>query len=142
MVDCGRICGCGPPPQIIYSIYYKSTSNPDLLQPKTGIYNSSNIKIIEDIDKNGTIVEIPAPKIDGQYVQSGVAPSTRYYLLYISSALQNQKDLRRTLIQLSDKVTDTLTYTFSPGNSFPQETFYNGHSVWKLGDMPEITITK
>jgi len=142
VVDCRPICGCGPPPQAIFFIYYKSATNPDLLQPQTGLYSSSDIKIIEDINKNGTIVETPAPKIEGQYVRGDAAQPSRYYLHYVSSAIQNQENLKRTLIQLSAGVTDTLTYTFSSNNSYPLRVFYNSKSIWQTGDSYEITVVK
>jgi len=139
VVDCGRMCACGPEPRAIYYFYYKSASNPDLLKPQSGIYNPSDVKLYELINNNGTVTQNPAPELNGQYVssQNGV-----YFINYQSSLFQYQKDLKETLIQLNQGVTDTLTYTFIASSSYPQQIFYNSKPVWKIGDGMEITILK
>ena len=139
VVDCGRMCACGPEPRAIYYFFYKSSSNPDLLQPQSGIYNPSGVKLYEVINNNGTVTQNAAPELNGQYVssQNGV-----YFINYQSSLFQYQKDLKKTLIQLNQGVTDTLTYTFIASSSYPQQIFYNSKPVWKIGDRMEITIVK
>ena len=139
VVDCKGPCACGPEPRAYYYFFYKSASNPDLLQPQTGVYNPSNVRLYELINNNGAVTQNPAPELNGQYfgMQNGV-----YFINYQSSIFQYQKDLKKTLIQLSPGITDTLTYTFIGSSSYPQQIFYNSKSVWKIGDGVEITIVK
>jgi hypothetical protein len=142
-MDCGTICGCyNPEPIATFYIFYKSASNPDLLQPQTGIYNSSDVKIYEVINNNGTLTQSPAVSVKGQYVSDGDPRQTGYFINYQSSILQRQSDLTKTLIQLKQGLTDTLTYSLISSSSYPQQIFYNGKPVWKIGDSMEITIVR
>ncbi|MBI1768177.1 MAG: hypothetical protein HY015_10975 [Bacteroidetes bacterium] len=142
LVDCSQPCACGPEPRAYYYFFYKSSSNPDLLQPQSGIYNPADVKLYEVINNNGTITQNPAPAVNGQYVFDNGTRQGVYFIYYQSSIFQYQKDLKKTLIQLKQGVTDTLTYTFVPSSSYPQQIFYNSKPVWKLGDGMEILIVK
>jgi hypothetical protein len=142
VTDCGNICGCGPEPRLAFFIFYKSATNPDLLQPQTGIYSSTDVKVFEVINNSGVSVQTPAPSSNGQFIYDNDARQAGYFINYQSSVIQNQSNLAKTLIQLKQGVTDTLTYTFIPSSSYPQQIFYNGKPVWKIGDNMEITVVK
>jgi hypothetical protein len=142
LIDCSKVCPCGPGPRVAYYFFYKSSTNPDLLQPQTGIYNSSDVKVIEIFNYGGTIAQGAAPTADGHYVFSNDSNQQGYFINYQSTVLQYQDDLQKTLIQLKPGVTDTLTYAFIASSSYPQQLFYNGKPVWKKGDPIEITIVK
>jgi hypothetical protein len=142
VVDCTQICSCGPPPKAIYFLFYKSATNPDLLQPQSGIYKSSDIKLFEVVNSNGSTTQNTVTPINGQYVFNDDTQHAGYFINYQSSVIQYQSDLKKTLIQLSSGVTDTLNFTFVPSSSYPQQIFYNSKPVWKTGDGLEITITK
>jgi hypothetical protein len=142
LVDCSKVCPCGPGPRVAYYFFYKSATNPDLLQPQTGIYSPSDVKVYEVMNYGGTLVQNPAPSISGQYVFNNDSNQTGYFINYQSTVLLYQDDLQKTLIQLKPGVTDTLTYTFKATSSYPQQVFYNSKLVWKFGDPTEITIVK
>lgn len=142
VVDCGKVCPCGPEPRAVYYFFYKSSTNSDLLQPQTGIYSIADVKLFEVVNSNGTLAQSAAPSINGQYVFDNDSKQSGYFINYQSSIFQYQGDLKKTLIQLKQGVTDTLTYTFIASSSYPQQLFYNGKPVWKIGDSMEITIVK
>ena len=142
VVDCDKVCPCGTDPRAVYYFFYKSSTNPDLLQPQTGIYSASDVKIYEVINANGAVTQNAAPALNGNYVFDNDSKQTGYFVNYQSSIFQYQADLKKTLIQLKQGVTDTLTYTFIASSSYPQQLFYNGKPIWKIGDSMEITIEK
>jgi hypothetical protein len=142
VVDCGKVCPCGPDPRAVYYFFYKSSTNPDLLQPQTGIYSSADVKLLEIVSDNGTLTQTAAPTINGQYVFTNDTRQAGYFINYQSSIFQYQSELQKTLIQLKPGVTDTLTYTFIASSSYPKQIFYNSKPVWKIGDAMEITIVK
>gem|GEM_PF-6100368 len=125
-----------------FNFFYKSNSNPDLLNPQTGVYNPSQVKVVEVVETAGVAKQIPAPSESGSYVYSNDVHPGIYFINYQCSIYANKANLKMALIRLSG-VTDTLTFKYSTKDVlYPDTVFYNKKPVWQLGDGNEITITK
>jgi hypothetical protein len=143
--SCTKVCGCFSPDYGYFNIYYKSSSNPDLLNPKTGIYNPADVMIYEVVKQDGNITSMPAISNNGvvyKYVSNNGTHDGKYFVSYYCS-IYKYKGLEKTLIQLKTGVTDTLTFAYSiPDGIYPKQIFCNHRSIWKPGDGNDIIITK
>lgn len=143
---CNNVCGCSGPYFGYFNIYYKSNSNSDLLNPQTGIYNPSDVKIDEIVKQSRRIARIPAltnEDTDYSYVLNNGIQEGVYFVTYYCSIIKYENDLAMTLIQLKPGVTDTLTFTYQgSGYGYPEKVFYNRKAVWPLGNGNDIVIIK
>jgi hypothetical protein len=141
---CNKNCGCLNPGYGYFDIYYKSNSNPDLLNPQTGTYYPSEVKVDEMVKQVRGISPIPAPTSpEGQYVWDYGIHDGIYFIHYNCSLIKYGNDLTMTLIQLKPGITDTLTFTYpQSGNAYPTEVFYNRKLVWTYKNNREFTIIK
>jgi len=145
LVGCGsENCGCLSTGRGYFDIYYKSNSNPDLLNPQTGIYNTLEVKVDEMVKSVRGISPVPASTSpEGQYVWDNGIHDGIYFIHYNCSLIKYGNDLKMTLIQLKPGVTDTLTFTYpQSGNAYPTQVFYNRKLVWTSVDDREFTIIK
>ncbi|GHN00893.1 hypothetical protein WSM22_23820 [Cytophagales bacterium WSM2-2] len=127
----------------IFDIYLKSATNPDLLNPQTGIYNPSEIKLVEVVESSGKTKEIPVPSESGQYVYNNGTHPGIYFIDYRCSIYVYKSTLKRTLIRFNTSIADTLTFKYSGKTPlYPDSVFYNKKLVWRTGDGTEIDVTK
>src|SRR5712675_1068707 len=112
-----------------FVILLKSDSIPDLLNPRTGIYDPSKVMIYEDINRNGKVVRTLANYSYDSSYQLGYV----YRLIY-NCSLSSQNNVQRSLIQLKAGIVDTLTYESAP-SYYPVNAYYNGKLVWWHGSL-------
>src|SRR5579872_5224899 len=119
-----------------FVINYKTDSIPDLLNPKTGIYDPSKVMVYEEINTNGKVVQ----RLASYSVKSDYR---HFYFLYYNCSLNSEITVQKTLIQLKSGVVDTLTYRSTPPY-YPVEAYYNWKPVWWDAGLSSafITITK
>jgi hypothetical protein len=145
--SCENGCaGCGsppPPPAVkVFSAFYRTLGNADLLNPNTpGAYKQEDIHVTSKVDIGGTIKEIDYNELAIKIEYSDVV-NRNYFLIAIPTSY-NKKPIA-THVRLTPSVVDTITYTFTNASIKypyqPEFIYYNKQLIWELSKVKSDEI--